>query len=74
MADIITCPVCDETEGSATQIESFAICGSCGATLVIEDGIARRATGTETIALDSATLAALRKARGKVARPERRQR
>lgn len=69
----ITCPVCSVTTDPAAEWETLAICGACGASLVHDEGIIRRATAAETTTLSAEGLKVLRSARGRIARPERRQ-
>lgn len=66
------CPICHVTSAPAAQILAFAICGSCGASLVVAaDGTVRAATGADTAALIAADLQELRRARGAIARKDR---
>lgn len=69
-----TCPSCETTSEPAAQIGVIAVCGSCGASLVVsEDGV-RLATAADTTTLRPSDLQTLRTARGRLARPDRRQR
>lgn len=73
--DPITCPVCETTAAPAALIERVAVCAGCGASLhMSDDGGVRRATAAETSALSSGALQTLQQARGRIARPDRRQR
>lgn len=70
----ISCPVCGVTTDPAAEWESLKICGSCGSSLFVgDDGTVRRATAAETTTLSAEALQVLRSARGRIARPERRQ-
>lgn len=71
----MTCPVCDGTADPAAQVGTIAVCANCGASIAGEpDGTVRRATAVETSELSDADLDTLRAARGRIARPNRRQR
>lgn len=66
------CPVCQADAEEAARIRTIAICGACGASLVVEpDGTARAAAGADTTALDVLELQELRRARGAIARKDR---
>lgn len=65
----IACPVCLTTHDPAAQVAAIAICGACGASLVIDATGIRRATAADTTALDLSDLQILRRARGALARP-----
>lgn len=72
----VPCPVCQETIAEpAVRVATIAVCPYCGASLhVDQDGTMRRATAAETTDLSDADLQTLRRARGRIARPDRRQR
>lgn len=72
----LTCAVCHETMAEpAAQVGTICVCPYCGASLhQDEDGSVRRATAAETTALSDGDLQTLRRARGRIARPDRRQR
>jgi hypothetical protein len=70
----LLCPVCDETGPPLVSLKEILLCGSCGASLVINQlGMAVQASAQHTTALDVGELQQLRKARGRIARPERKQ-
>lgn len=69
------CPACSADAEYAVQVATIAICAACGSSLHVDhDGSVRRATAAETTELSDADLQTLRKARGRIARPDRRQR
>lgn len=69
------CPACSVDAPYAVQVATIAVCAACGASLhVDQDGSVRRATAAETTELSDADLQTLRTARGRIARPGRRQR
>lgn len=69
------CPVCAVEMEPAAQAETLAVCANCGASIHSDpDGTLRRATAVETSDLSDADLETLRRARGRIARPNRRQR
>lgn len=73
--DPLQCPVCHITAEPVAVVGAVAVCGECGASLhVDETGAVRRATAAETTELSDADLQTLRRARGRIARPDRRQR
>lgn len=74
--DPLTCAVCGHTmEEPAARVDAIAVCPACGGSFVIDaDGTTRRTTAADTTTLDAAALQTLRTARGKFARPGRRQR
>lgn len=72
---MIACPVCHQTTEPSATVGAIAICGFCGASLVVDaSGQARRATAADTQGLDATDLAVLVKARAAIARPGRRKR
>lgn len=64
----ISCPVCATTGAPAAQIAAIAICGACGASLVVDATGIRPATAADTTRLDVEDLQQLRRARGPLAR------
>ena len=69
---MITCPACLATAEEAARVGIVAICGTCGATLVVSpSGTIRRATATDIDHLMPGDRALLTKARSALARPER---
>lgn len=69
------CPVCRADADPAAQVGTLAVCAACGASIHSDpDGTLRRATAVETSELGDADLDTLRAARGRIARPNRRQR
>jgi ABC-type ATPase involved in cell division len=70
-----TCAACEQTaDEPLAKVVSIAVCGLCGASNVINaDGTTRLATGADTTVLNDAELRTLRIARGRIARPDRRQ-
>jgi uncharacterized paraquat-inducible protein A len=72
MSDPIACPACQEVKAPALRIGTIAICGACGASLIVNgDGTIRRAVALDLDALMPGDRATLTKARSKLARPER---
>lgn len=72
---MITCPSCYESGDPALIIRDVAICSNCGATLkVSEDQPIRLSRLSDIEGFDVAEMAQLRRARGAIARPGRRQR
>lgn len=71
---LITCPACSSSAEPAAQVGAIAVCGQCGASLVVDDAGVRQATGADTTALSEADLRTLQRARGRIARADRRQR
>jgi hypothetical protein len=71
----ITCAVCHDTmQEPAAQVGTIVVCPYCGSSLhQDDDGSVRRATAAETTELSDADLQTLRRARGRIARPGRRQ-
>jgi hypothetical protein len=67
-----TCPSCDTDAEPAAQIGAIAVCGSCGASLVLDDTGVRLATAADTTTLPAADLQTLRKARGQIKRTKTR--
>lgn len=68
-----TCPSCEMTTEPAAQIGAIVVCGSCGASLHVSDDGVRLAIAADTLTLNGDDLQRLRKARGKIARPDRKQ-
>ena len=74
MAEVL-CPACGEAREPRTQVRNIAVCGACGASLVVQDdGSAVRAVAADTQVLTQPELSQLVRARASVARPERRRR
>lgn len=70
---ILACPVCAQTQEPAAIVGAIAVCGYCGASLVVDlTGQATRAKASDTAGLSAADLRTLVHARGAIARPGRR--
>lgn len=66
------CPLCHVEHEPALQISTIAVCGNCGGSVYA--GVPMRpAVALDLDALAPSDVQALKKARGKIARPERRQ-
>ena len=77
MADVaadITCARCGLTATPEVQIDGVAICSLCGASNRVEKGVATLAMATDLEGLSDEKLGRLRRARGAIARPSKRQR
>jgi len=69
----IACPACVRASEPAARIGPLAVCGLCGASVVVEpDGTVRRATARDTDGLALSELAILSTARARLVRGERR--
>lgn len=73
--DPTTCASCGRTfTEPAARVSVIVVCPECGASSVVDaDNRTRPATAADTTALEPADLQILRKARGRIARADRRQ-
>ena len=73
MAESIHCPECDASEPPVAAVGSIAVCKVCGTSLhVASDGAVERATARHLDLLTPHDLHALRTARARIVRPDRR--
>lgn len=70
----ITCPRCGTVDLPLVRVRTFAVCGYCGTSLLIEHDRARPAILADLEQLGAAEMATLKRARGSIVRAERRQR
>lgn len=66
----LTCPVCHETAEPLVRLRDLAICGACGASLFVGDGV-RPAKFSDTETLSMAEKATLKTQHAKLWRPEK---
>ncbi len=73
MSDPIICPVCATVVTPTVRVGVLAVCPACGGSIVVNgDGTVRRAVALDVEALTVTDQGVLRKARGAIARSERR--
>lgn len=72
--DPFICPQCGSAVGPIVSVRNIAVCGNCGATLYVAAGVIRLATIRDVDGFSNADFAELRRGRGSIVRPERRQR
>lgn len=70
----ILCPLCEDVREPALQVGTVAVCGNCGGSLRVHDAVVTAATASDIDTLSASDVQQLRVARGRIARPERRQR
>lgn len=71
----VLCPLCGFAEEPKASIRALAICGHCGASLVVDaGGQAHRATALDTAGFDELEMQQLVRARASIARAGRPQR
>lgn len=68
------CPVCEVDAEPSASVGAVSICSTCGATVYLDDVVARQAVVADLEDLSDVDLKRLRRARGAIARPTRRQR
>ncbi len=68
------CPFCGETIDPIVKVRDVEICGHCGGSVFVKDGVVRPSRHSDLETLDISEMAQLRRGRGSVARPDRKQR
>ncbi len=73
MANLV-CPACDAVGEPAAVAGAVEICANCGATIAIDDQGPRLAVFEDVKSLSDVETKRLKRARGAIVRPDRRQR
>lgn len=70
----ITCAGCEGVGEPAALERNVAVCSHCGVTLVVNDAVTRIAVFEDVEPFDEGEMKRLRRARGAIVRPGRKQR